>query len=173
MATKKKKAARKKASPRKAARKGARALRTMDPGEREAEPWPSVDADAAGAALAPLPAGVILPWYSTNGTVPSGWGLCDGNLWEASDGTFYKVPNLIDKFLRGATSTMDANTPENEVPGADTHRHGGVTTGRVNPMMVHYTSGNNRNGLRQHEHAIKPDSSVPRHWRVMFIISLP
>lgn len=135
------------------------------------------DAVAAVQRLAPLPPGMILPWYSTNGTVPAGWALCDGRLWRGSDDNYYRVPNLIEKFIRGSTEAMDANTAEADVPGSDTHRHGAATNGRVNPYMTH--SGIRprrpiqRNHYGAHEHVVRMESNVPRHWNVMYIIRLP
>lgn len=57
---------------------------------------PSVQIDAKEeAALAELPAGVILMW--NRGVVPEGWALCDGTM-----GT----PDLVDRFVKGTKSKV-------------------------------------------------------------------
>ena len=48
-----------------------------------------------------LPVGTIMPWYSKDGVVPSGWAICDG-----SKGT----PDLRSKFLRGGSSLGDVGS---------------------------------------------------------------
>ena len=46
----------------------------------------------------PLPPGVILKWYGSLGTVPSGWGVCDGTLYNKADGSGTILsPNLTGR----------------------------------------------------------------------------
>lgn len=44
---------------------------------------------------AKIPAGVIVPWMGSLGSIPAGWVLCDGN-----NGT----PNLLDRYIRSPSS---------------------------------------------------------------------
>ena len=55
-----------------------------------------------------LPIGTIIAWENTS--IPSGWSICDG-----SGGT----PNLVDKFVYGASIDGDVRT----TGGATTHTH--------------------------------------------------
>jgi len=43
-----------------------------------------------------LPKGIIVLWYGSTGTIPSGWIICDGN---------NDTPNLKNKFIVGAGDT--------------------------------------------------------------------
>ena len=52
------------------------------------------------AILAALPAGMIMIWRNSSGSIPSGWLLCNG-----TSGT----PDLRDKFVVGAGSTYAVN----------------------------------------------------------------
>lgn len=61
-----------------------------------------------------LPIGSIIVWASE--TIPSGWQLCDG-----TNGS----PNLVDKFILGASSDLELLT----TGGSTTHTHTNSTTG--------------------------------------------
>ena len=50
----------------------------------------------APAISTALPAGTIVMWSGTAGTIPAGWKLCDG-----TNGT----PNLVNRFVLGANAT--------------------------------------------------------------------
>src|SRR5262245_17973195 len=59
------------------------------------------DVGVKGQALegmSSFPRGIILPWYSKRGPVPSRWAICDG-----TEGT----PDLRNWFLRGGGSFAD------------------------------------------------------------------
>jgi hypothetical protein len=68
-----------------------------------------VDALEANLAAA-VPSGSILTWFSTAGSVPSGWGICYGT----------RGPDLRNFFLRGANSSAELN---NQTRGRNTHEH--------------------------------------------------
>jgi len=57
-----------------------------------------------------FPKGIIFPYYSTVGSVPKGWFVCDG-----ANGT----PDLRNRFLRGVGNVADVG----KTGGADTHSH--------------------------------------------------
>lgn len=54
--------------------------------------------------------GMIMLWYGTEATVPSGWHICDGNM-----GT----PNLSNRFVIGASVVY----PNNTQGGSGAHVH--------------------------------------------------
>ena len=72
-----------------------------------------------------LPVGSIILW--TSGTIPDGWQVCDG-----TNGT----PNLINKFVRGASQDSQVGNSDGEaahghtntdLDSAGSHGHSGVT----------------------------------------------
>jgi len=63
-----------------------------------------------------LVAGVITQWYSSVGSIPPGWALCDG-----TNGT----PDLRDKFIVGAGVGFAVGNEG----GSETHTHTGTTDG--------------------------------------------
>lgn len=74
-------------------------------------------------SLLNLPIGTIIAWE--NLTIPSGWAICDG-----TGGT----PNLVDKFIRGASIDGDVRA----TGGADTHTH---TNSSTSTRAVHTHGG--------------------------------
>jgi hypothetical protein len=55
----------------------------------------------------PVPIGCIMQWYSTSGTIPSGWAACDGSVKVRTDGGGnITTPDLRDKFVLGASATV-------------------------------------------------------------------
>lgn len=56
--------------------------------------------------------GIIVAWSGSTATIPTGWGLCDGTLYTALDGTKLQSPDLRSKFIVGASSP---GTPTNNV----------------------------------------------------------
>jgi hypothetical protein len=81
------------------------------------------DASGVGSWVDPpssIPSGVIVMWYGSIATVPSGWYLCDG-----ANGT----PDLRDKFIVGAkqddSGVAKTNVSESltQSGGASTHTH--------------------------------------------------
>lgn len=82
------------------------------------------------AVLAALPAGLIMMWSGTIATIPTGWALCDGNGGR---------PNLIDKFIIGASSD-DAGVAKTNVTTALTQSGGSKDA--VNISHTHTASVN-------------------------------
>ena len=73
-----------------------------------------------------VPVGGIIVWYSTLGSIPAGWGLCNGSTYAKLDGSGnITTPNLTDVFLRGAGNTyapaatggLASSTPTLSDPG--------------------------------------------------------
>lgn len=64
-----------------------------------------------------IPTGVILMWSGTYNTIPTGWALCNG-----TNGT----PNLVSKFVLGASDTVLANTTGGSTTSASTLETSGV-----------------------------------------------
>lgn len=53
-----------------------------------------------------VPTGCIMLWYSSSGSIPSGWALCNGAVYSKVDGSGnITSPDLRDRFIVGATST--------------------------------------------------------------------
>ena len=82
------------------------------------------------------PIGSIIPWHQALGvgTVPFGWGLCNGSLIEDADSP------LNGQNLRNLNGTTDTNklfiatgTTSGSTGGVDTHSHGFNTTCRADP----------------------------------------
>ncbi len=151
--------------------------------------WPKLkDADINRFPMKDVLPGLVLPWHALGAKPPKGWGICDGKEWEGSAGKKYLTPNLIDAFIRGAaadTDQTDIKTPHDKLPGQDSvsrnlsHNHSGSTNG-TNGDRQKYDSGDDNNGAwYNHSHNISTDlaevviDTVPKHWRMVYIIKLP
>lgn len=54
-----------------------------------------------------IPIGSILIWYGTAATIPVGYGLCDGTIYNRSDGAgTIASPNLVGFFVMGANAAV-------------------------------------------------------------------
>jgi hypothetical protein len=87
----------------------------------------------APSPATPTPAGVIVLWSGSIGSIPAGWVLCNG-----SNGT----PDLRDRFVVGAGSTyaVDANGGSLTTGAGGDHNHTGntgSTTLTVNQIPSH------------------------------------
>lgn len=83
--------------------------------------------------------GMIMLWYGSVATVPSGWAVCDGN-----NGT----PNLKGKFIRGGGS--GPGTVPGATGGSESHTHdftgdghahdltSGIDVANVSPAGAYY-----------------------------------
>ena len=87
-----------------------------------------------------IPVGGIILWSGSVGTIPSGWGLCDG-----TDGT----PDLTDRFVVGAGGTY---TP-GDTGGADT------VTLALSEIPAHVHSISNHVHTMAHTHEIDPPNT--------------
>ena len=87
-----------------------------------------------------LPTGTIVMWSGSAADVPDGWGICDG-----SKGT----PNLIDRFIKGASSAGDIGgaiiTEESTVPLQE-HTHTASAEVTVNSAGAHSHTYNANDG---------------------------
>jgi len=137
-------------------------------------------------ALLDFPIGTIIAWG--NGTVPAGWAKCNG-----TGGT----PNLIGKFIRGASVDEDVRTTGGVSSHAhanpntnsrEPHNHGGSKAASVGGAgSVNATSGTGASGAPpphthlgtiyitpadEHDHTVR-DTSItsilPRHGKRVFI----
>lgn len=79
--------------------------------------------DAQPPAATPIPAGGILLWSGSIGSIPAGYVLCNGN-----NGT----PDLRDRFIVGAGSTYAVNATGGSADSIlPTHTHGATSTSVV------------------------------------------
>lgn len=85
------------------------------------EPWGAILSIDLTANL--MPVGMILFWYGSIATIPSGWAICDG-----TNGT----PNLFQRFVTGAGPTFAPGT----IGGFTSHTH--IAT---QPAHTHFISG--------------------------------
>ena len=77
----------------------------------------------------PVPIGVIVDWYGSSGTVPAGWGICNGTTYTRTDGLGSIVsPDLRDKYRVGASGTVANGTSVGAAPGVLTSTSGGAFT---------------------------------------------
>lgn len=67
----------------------------------------------------PFTTGMIMMWSGTSANVPAGWALCDGN-----NGT----PNLVNKFIRGATTSGGEGGYANSVLVSHNHTFSATTS---------------------------------------------
>ncbi len=135
-----------------------------------------------------LPIGAIILWE--NDAIPTGWALCDGN-----NGT----PNLIDKFVRGASIDGDIrgtggylthSHPNSNTLERASHNHGGTKQGSTgtNTSGTWMTSGTEQEtySAKAHNHQLtfvialadahshtlndtNASSSLPAHIKRVFI----
>ncbi len=95
-----------------------------------------------------VPTGTIVLWYGSIATCPTGWGVCDGTLYNKMDGSgTIQSPDLRDKFVigsgtgatnavnatggSGTTSSNGAHTHTFTSASDGSHTHGGVTGSHV------------------------------------------
>lgn len=88
----------------------------------------------ATATAALVPAGMIMIWSGSVGSIPSGWTLCNGS---------NSTPDLRDKFIIGAGSTYAV----------------GATGGSANAVVVDHTHTATTDTAAAHTHAV-PTNSV-------------
>lgn len=115
---------------------------------------------AADAAIDPskiagssVPAGVIVPWWNTVDSVPTGWALCNGQTttWQsgAHIGDSVTLPNLIGMYVQGSDLT-GGSSPANgsgfgsqanqSAQGATTTTVTGTTDSSAGPYANHVAS---------------------------------
>lgn len=103
-----------------------------------------------------VPQGVIVMWSGQTTAIPTGWALCDG-----SNGT----PNLIDKFIMGAsssneTTTGGANSRTLSTANLPSHTHS--FSGTTNTTGNHNHSGSTNTTGNHHHLMVTPAMSNSR-----------
>ena len=95
-----------------------------------------------------IPIGGIIMWSGATTTLGSEWALCDGTSYTRG-GVTLQTPNLVDKFVRGATLATNslnqeggANTVDLEAKNLPPHKHTG-NTGNGAEDGDHWHNGNN------------------------------
>lgn len=113
--------------------------------------------------------GMIMLWYGSIATIPSGWALCNGN-----NGT----PNLSDKFVLGASPVY---SPPGETGGITNHQHDFIGDGHAHDLASgddiinsspdghfgHLTTTNPASGTTN------SGSNLPPYHALCYIMKLP
>jgi hypothetical protein len=90
-----------------------------------------------GVSNAQVPSGSIAMWSGTVASIPTGWVLCDGT---------NSTPNLVGRFVRGASGDAPSPVAVNTTGGANT-----VTLSIPN-LATHTHTGNSGNQSADHGH---------------------
>lgn len=100
--------------------------------------------------VAPIKAGIIAHYAGAN--APLGFNYCDGN---------NSTPNLVDKYLKGASAGADAGTTGGSLTHAHTvshghtanaHGHNGLTSYNTNPYGARQSQATTGHAMWQHRH---------------------
>ena len=78
--------------------------------------------------------GIIVAWSGPISKIPSGWGLCDGTVYTALDGSKVETPDLRSKFIIGTSIKY----PQHIQYGEENH----VLTINEMPSHAHSTNSN-------------------------------
>jgi len=94
--------------------------------------------------------GIIVAWSGTTANIPAGWGLCDGTLYTALDGTNLQSPDLRSKFIIGASKP---GTPSNNTESSAGNQGQPQISGKVflTPHQVGDEDGEENNTLTINE----------------------
>lgn len=118
--------------------------------------------DELNATPGQVPPGVILIWYGSSSTVPTGWGLCDGTEYDRVDGSGKLLsPDLRDRAVIGAGTFLDQGETGGEATmylttgsaGKHTHTIGGgehthdATGGATALKVEHIPAHKHLNGV--------------------------
>jgi hypothetical protein len=115
-----------------------------------------------------LPAGIIMLWSGSVGSIPSGWALCNGG---------YGTPNLTDRFILGAGGSYGVGA----VGGALTHAHpvpysgygaDGPYDAVSRPGHMLTTDVNNWQYFGNQKPDSDPASSLPPYYTLCYIMKL-
>ena len=121
-----------------------------------------------------LVTGMILMWSGKSTAIPSGWALCDGK-----NGT----PDLRKRFILGTDEDFKDVTDSDRFGGqelhthsmdeAGEHRHDLTTRGGSIPRVMYADDrGDAINPGGKHTHALKPASTLPPYYKLVFIMKL-
>ena len=80
----------------------------------------------SGGSGGAIPSGVIMLWSGAANAIPAGYVLCDGN---------NNTPNLVDRFVVGASNS----TGDNTYPGLSPNATPGGSANATLPTHTHYT----------------------------------
>jgi len=131
---------------------------TNDPGSYKLNVNGGVKADSLvinGVTNSQIPIGLIQIWYGTVASIPPGWELCDGTTGiTRSDGNgTIDVPNLVNRFIRGAASTPQVG----QTAGNNT-----VSLTEAN-LPGHEHTFNTTNAGTQHTHEVNTTQTSHDH----------
>ena len=110
-----------------------------------------------------IPAGVIVGWSGTVGSIPPGWQLCDG-----TKGT----PDLRGQFIRGATTDEDLGETAGQAAytTSQNQRHTTKVTRSGGFAAIDPTGGSGTlNIVSMHAHTV---SVMPPYYTLAFIMKL-
>jgi len=79
-----------------------------------------------------MPYGAVIMWYGLKNKIPAGWVICDG-----TNGT----PNLVDKFIVGASGDFYGQVPGTTITGANTSTGGTAQLGVVSHVHTAQFTG--------------------------------
>ena len=139
----------------------------------------------------PFVNGMIMMWSGTNANVPSGWALCDG-----ANGT----PNLVNKFIRGATTSgttggyADATLPSHahtgttnsdgvhnhtisntwtgDSAGGELYNHGGVRSTTVGTKTTNDSTSHTHTFTTGSTGDSATDKNLPPYYELCYIIKV-
>jgi hypothetical protein len=141
-----------------------------------------------------IPAKTIANWWSTSGTIPSGWALCNGQTVTMLDGSSVTTPNLIGMFvaggdIQGGSNTANANgfgsfAPKTTI-GSIVHNHvysGSVGVNTSGPSPNSSTSKNTPSSIASpgHYHSLTlawsgnfdNQSNMPASYAMVYMMKL-
>ncbi len=110
---------------------------------------------AETVAVGTVPVGAVISWWGDSSQIPDGWALCDGSAVNDSASPLNGVatPNLVNRFIRGATGNVRAGAPTG---GADSqtlsvaqmpaHSHGVNDPGHSHFTGAHVMNNHNFSG---------------------------
>ena len=87
-----------------------------------------------------MPYGAVIMWYGLKNKIPAGWAICDG-----TNGT----PNLVDKFVVGASGDFYGQIPGSTITGNNTSTGGTASLGLVS--HVHTADFNVKLSIDPHD----------------------
>ena len=133
--------------------------------------------------------GIIVAWSGSIATIPSGWGLCDGTIYNALDGSKLQTPDLRSKFILGSSSTHPLNTQggtenhllgEAEIPAHTHSTNSNIILSCYNPFNqnIGYLGGNCGNNANfvtttsSYAGGNQPHNNMPPYYALAYIIKL-
>jgi len=110
---------------------------------------------AAGVGLG-VPIGAVLAWWGDSSNVPQGWVVCDGGTVNDAGSPLngLAVPDLTDRFIRGAIGNVRGQTPTGGADSLDL-AHGHIVNAHAHTVQSHThgisADGNHSHGMN-HQH---------------------